>query len=258
LHHTERPDAALKAQALTFADQISAAQVGGRFWTQKLIDGPERIVLRPATLGVLDDAIRQALRAHAAGDILLLADRMPRSTAERVRRLGMTMVTGAVDPWSVLARARAMYVGGDDELAFLGLLAGVPVHCHAPGLASGWGLTIDSPALPSMIAAYGTRSLGDLAAALLLQGVRYGDPRTGQLMDCAGAIALLTEWRDLVRRNRAVGCCVGVSFWKRARLAGFFHNGERPPKFCSQTAAALATARGRAVAGWNSRLPNGL
>jgi capsular polysaccharide export protein len=119
-----------------------------------------------------------------------------------------------------------------------------PVICHTPGLATGVGEHEPDAAA--------------LAAALLLSGARYGDPRTGQRIDVDAAISLLAEWRSVTDRNRTVGCCVGVAFWKRRRLAAFFHDGQSAPRFCRSTRAALAVAKGQPIAAWNSRLPPGL
>jgi capsular polysaccharide export protein len=240
LREASRPDAARRAQALAIVRRMAREQVGGRFWAASLPDGPERIVLRAARPGDLPGQLDDLLRRHAAAEVLLLMDEMPASVVARAHRLGIETLAGPVNPWSVLARARGLYVDGDDELALLAALTGVRLPCDPPALAQA-----------------GADAAG-LAAALLLEGVRYGDPRTGQRIDADAAISLLAEWRAVAQRNRAVGCCVGVAFWKRTRLAAFLHDGERPPPFRRSTAAALAVAKDRAIAGWNSRLPPGL
>jgi capsular polysaccharide export protein len=162
------------------------------------------------------------------------------------RSLGVEFVAGPIDPSSVLRRARAVWAGGDDELAVMAILAGIEVHCHSQGLAAGW------------VYSGARRDRADLAAAVLLQTPRYNDPRTSKAIDADSAIALLTEWRGIAKKNRSIGCCVGISFWKRQRIAAFFHDGEKPPRFARTTPAALATPAPKRIAAWNSRLPPGL
>jgi capsular polysaccharide export protein len=220
--------------AAKLAHGILTAQIGGAFWARELPDGAERIVLRPASSAAANELVAEALAHYAAPDLLLLADRLPPGIAASFARRGIAVERERVDPWSVLRRARALWVGGDADLAVLGVLAGKTVQCHTPGLAT-------QP---------------DVASALL-RADRYGDPRTGQAIDAHAAIDLLCEWREVVKANQRIGCCVGIAFWKRRRMAAFFHNGLCAPRFVRNTRAALG-ALPEGIAGWNARLPPGL
>ena len=61
--------------------------------------------------------------------------------------------------------------------------------------------------------------------------------------------------------NREIAACVGMSFWKRRRVADFVRAPRRIPASRAASAGALAACDGQpggAVAGWASRLPEGL
>jgi capsular polysaccharide export protein len=248
------PNAAEREQTAGLVKQMIAARVGGPFWAQEIPEGKSWVVLRPNDLAHAERLLDEALQAYQAAEILLLypPSLNPSSFHEKCKRLGVEVITGPVDPWSVLGRCRALWVGGDDELASLGILTGLQVYCHSPGLAAGWGLTRDAPT----ISPRGNRDVIDFAAAVLLHGARYGDPRTGQAINAETAIALLAEWRAITQANRSIGCSVGISFWKRRRMAGFFHNGTASPRFVKTAQQALASDG--QIAAWNSRLPQGL
>jgi len=249
-----RPTEAERAKAAAWIKQIITARVGGRFWAQEIPEGKPLVVLRPSDVTQTNGLLDEALQAYQAAEILLLGEHCSADIHYKCRRLGVAMITEPVDPWSVLGRSRALWVGGNDELAALGALTGQQVLCHSPGLAAGWGLTRDSPTIPQRV----SFDIIDFAAAILMRGARYGDPRTGQAIDAEAAIALLAEWRAISKANRAIGCCVGISFWKRRRMAAFFHNGQTPPRFAKTARQALHLSGTKNIAVWNSRVPLGL
>jgi capsular polysaccharide export protein len=49
-----------------------------------------------------------------------------------------------------------------------------------------------------------------------------------------------------------------MSFWKRARMRAFLHDGTRAPPHAATPAALIAAAKGGAIACWSSRIPKGL
>ena len=57
-----------------------------------------------------------------------------------------------------------------------------------------------------------------------------------------------------------IAACVGMSFWKRRRIAEFLRAQGESPRFCRTVRGAIGTARARsgAIAAWASRLPAGL
>ncbi len=258
LSGAERPTPQQRSQTESLVQSLSQARIGGCYWAPDLSHGPMKIVLRPARPAALDKLLADALAAHSATDLLVLDSGASSETIKKCHKLAVELAVSPVSPWSVLERAQALWVGGDDELAWLGIMVGKAVHCHASGLATGWGLTHD--AIPERRAS--PRDATDFAAAILLQSARYLDPRTGHSIAPESAIALLSEWRDIATANRAIGCCVGFSFWKRRRIAAFFHNGERAPPFRRSARGAIKAAKqlplATQIAAWNSRIPAGL
>jgi capsular polysaccharide export protein len=206
---------------------VVAAEIGGAFWAPDLAEGPAKLVLCPDGHAACNGLLAEALASYAAADVLLLAEGLPERQRQRARRLGLEVVASPVNPWSVLRRARALWVTRDNDLATLGILAGHAVR--------------------------GTAETADEISMRLLDA-RYGDPRTGATIDPDAAIDLLCEWRDIAKANQSIGCCIGISFWKRARIAAFLHDGTRPPAFVRSTDAACAMPR-PGIAGWNARLP---
>ncbi len=232
----------IEAEAL--AARLVREETGGTFWAeppdQSLLRHGRVLVQAGPDRALAARMLRAALDSGDAARVILLLPRPDHGLAETARRQGCAVLAGAFDPWPLLAAAVAMHAAsGHDELAVLARLAGVPVHCHAPGLAANHG-----PA--------------DVAAAVLLLGTRYADPFTGRQIGCADALDIVAEWRRVTRANRAIGACSGMSFWKRRRIAAFFHTGEHAPPHRQGAAAAMRAAKGRAVAVWSSRIPPGL
>ncbi|HEX3883561.1 MAG TPA: beta-3-deoxy-D-manno-oct-2-ulosonic acid transferase [Stellaceae bacterium] len=141
----------------------------------------------------------------------------------------------------------------DDE--FVALLAGEQVRCEISTFYSGWGVTDDGPAVPRQPFA---RTVDEIFAGACLIASRYTDPFRGGPASFEDTLALVAEWRRLERANREIAVCVGMSFWKRRRIAEFLRSGEGVPVFRRTAAAAIAAAKGRAVACWTSRMPPGL
>jgi capsular polysaccharide export protein len=252
--------AVLATEAQSLAGRLAAEELGGTAWAappNPRLLRPGRVLVRigrDGALGgrMLDDALARGM----AEDILLVVDRMDAALAARADRLGCAVVVLPVDPWPLLAGAAALHAGGDDPLALLAVLARVPLFCHAPGFVAGRGVSTDSFGEPSL--GMSRRDVGEIAAAALLLGVRYADPFSGKAIDCAAALDIAAEWRRVIVANREIGCCVGMSFWKRRRMREFFHSGERPPPHRRSTSSAVRAARGRAIAVWSSRIPPGL
>ncbi len=59
-------------------------------------------------------------------------------------------------------------------------------------------------------------------------------------------------------RTDAIACLVGIAPWKRARIRQLLGQPNLPLARNAEQAVALAQSRGGAIAGWASRLPNGL
>jgi capsular polysaccharide export protein len=232
------------AEGRELADRLVREQTGGTFWAQPPdpdVVRAECVVVQAGRDGDLNARMLGAVLDQGdAARVVLLLPRPDRTMAERARRFGCTVLTRPVDPWPLLAAATVVHTAsGDEELAVLARLAGSRVECHG-----------SDP--------MGDRHAIKLAAAFLLVGTRYADPFDGRTIDCAAALDIVAEWRRVTHANRAIGACSGMSFWKRRRMATFFHTGERAPPHRRTAAAALRAAKGRAVAVWSSRIPPGL
>ena len=232
------PGPAALARARAAAARLVDEGLGGTFWAQHTTVPPGHILVvasgSPARAAARLEA---ALVAHKPSDIVLLLP-APHPVVRRARRAGCSVTHAPTDPWPLLAAAAALHAGAMDPLALLARLARVPVHADAD----------DDPWPASDLTDH----------AILLGGTRYADPFTGEPIECEAALDIAAEWRRVTRLNRGVGALTGMSFWKRQRMATFFHDGERPPPHARSTPDALRAAQGRAVAAWSSRLPTGL
>lgn len=242
--------------------RLRAARVGGTCWA----DPPSAALLHAVGRGLVlvrpgrDAArgrtmLRAALAQSEAARVLLLAPARGGIVREAAA-LGCRVLREPVDPWPLLDMAVELHVDGDDELALLGLVAGVEVHCHRPGAYAGWGATQDH-GVPARTV---RRTGAQVAAAALGDGLRCADPFRAGPAPVEDTIDLLVEWRRLAQANRGVGCLAGMSAWKRRRMAGMFHTGLRAPAVRRTAGGAVAEAslQGGAVAVWSSRVPAGL
>src|SRR5205085_12182537 len=155
--------------------------------------------------------------------------------------------------------ARVYSAGG--EIGLMALLAGRPTRCFAPAVYTGGGATEDDAAVPQRAF---RRSVDEIFAGSCLVATRYLDPFGNAAAGFEDTLALLVEWRRLDAANRRIAVCVGMSFWKRRRVAEFVASSAGAPMFRRRSRGALAAAVGntgdppRAIAVWASRIPDGL
>ena len=141
------------------------------------------------------------------------------------------------------------------------LLAGHPVFAFGSSFYTGWGHTRDAAGVPQQGFA---RTLDEIFAAHCLIATCYRDPFRNVSASFEDTLALLAEWRRIEIANRRVAVCVGMSFWKRRRVADFLRSTAGTPSFRRTGAGAVAVAqrasgtKPRAIAVWASRLPPGL
>ncbi len=231
--------------------------VGGRFWAPDPAGLPAGV--RLTLVCAPDDPVAAAGLWHAVlaeGDASRSALVLPRRTdparfrrlADEVRRCGGHLVAGDANPHRLLDRAAGLRIAGIGILAALGLLRGLPAWRHHGSRAAA---TAEDPAR---------------ALALLLSATRYEDPFSGTPMTAEAAIALLADWRRVMLANRGIAACVGMSLWKRRRIAELFATADArgSPPFHRQAADAVRAARGAdgvphgAIAAWSTRMPSGL
>ena len=241
------------------ADRMRDERLGGACWAAPPLD----LVLRGAGLALVRPyghagqgraMLLAALARHDAARVVLLVPERGAwaALARDALAWGVRIAREPVDPWPLLGAGHVLHVGGDDDLALLGLIAGVRVHCHGVGAYAGWGAEEAGAAAP--------RDARHLVAAALLDGLRCADPFRARVAPIEDAVDQLAAWRRQAESNRGVGCLAGMSVWKRRRMREMFHDGVRAPpvRRTAAGAVAAAAARGGAVAVWSSRVPPGL
>ncbi|MBW6396729.1 capsular biosynthesis protein [Roseomonas sp. HJA6] len=189
----------------------------------------------PARSGAVQALWQEAAAAARAAGRPLLACRAPEAPGDAPPVLSATH-PGRFSPWTLFDVAARIYAL-PGPTAHLAALAGVEVR------------TPDGP-MPD-----GLATLAALAAA-----ARCVDPAGGRPVSIEEAIALLGRWRVQEAANRRIAVCVGMSFWKRRRIASALASAAGPPAFARSTRAAIGEAvrRDGTIAVWSSRAPAGL
>jgi capsular polysaccharide export protein len=270
---------ALLARAAAARAALLDARVGGAWWEA---DGESELppqgyalvaLTEPAIAGadvaaddsVLGAILDTALAENPAGRILILAPGIGASRPLKTKLAaaatrGAAIVSRALEPWALLDRAEKVY-SACGELGFLALLAGRPVAAFGPSFYTGWGLTRDMPRVPQH---QSSRTFDQVFAAHCLLATRYRDPFRNTPASFEETLELLALWRKVETANRRIAVCVGMSFWKRRRVADFLRSTAGVPVFRRTAAGAVAAALRRstaepgAIAVWASRIPEGL
>jgi capsular polysaccharide export protein len=272
----ESPALMQRAQAACRA--LTAARVGGAWWLanpRELSSGEDYalvVLAEPPVAGsnaapaeyALAAMLDAALAENPPERVVILAPGRTKSgllsakLAAAAAR-GARVIAGGIDPWAAVEYAAQIYSAGG-EIGFLALIAGRPVAAFGRSFYTGWGLTGDAADLPQQ----GTRTLDEVFAAYCLIATRYRDAFRNRPASFEDTLALLAEWRRIELANRRVAVCVGMSFWKRRRVADFLRSTAGTPAFHRTAGGAVATARRasaaepRAIAVWASRMPPGL
>lgn len=266
----EQPSLLARAEAAR--RMLVAARVGGDWWHAGPAkpfppDGHVLVALAEPRLAdrkpVPDSALLAmfdaALAEHASHRLVIAAPAAAAPLAPRLataQSAGATLVGSAVDPWTLLDGAVKVYSGGG-EIGFLALLAGLPVASFGDAFYTGWGVTEDAPGITQRPL---QRTVDEIFAASCLLATRCRDPYRGSAAIFEDIVGILTDWRRAEQANRRIAVCVGMSFWKRRRIAEFVRCAAGTPVFRRTARAALAAVdeKGGAIAGWASRLPDGL
>lgn len=232
-------DGPLPVSRAQFAD-LRAARVGGCFWAPPVVgDDPIAVVLRPGSAA----EVAALLAYDEDGAALWLVPQSPAGWGHVLA--GRNLQPDAVDPWSVLDRARFLVAHGDDEWIALARIAGVAVKVLSPGRFGAPGDSADAL---------------DARAALALAQAHYRDPFGGGATGLAETIDLLATWRAALDGNRQIAVASGMAWWKKAEIRRFLWHPGRRLRFARTPARALALAEraGGAVAIWPSRVSPGL
>lgn len=236
---------------------LNDARVGGQFWESQStgLRSGSRVTLVCAPNDPAA-AMRQwevVVQAQDAGRLALVLPRHPRATTgfrrllDAARRAGAQLVPAGIDPHALLDHAAALHIDTIDTLSALALLRGLPVsRLDASGHS-----TQEDPAR---------------ALALLLSATCYTDPFAGTPITAEAAIALLADWRRIMLANREIAACVGMSLWKRRRIAQLFARADvtGSPQFHRRADPAVRAAQEQpgpprgSIAVWSTRVPAGL
>ena len=164
-----------------------------------------------------------------------LRPRRPRGVLADATSRGASVITRPVDPWAAIARAERVYAAGG-ETGFLALLAGRAVRCFDDSFYSGWGVTADDARVAQRLF---RRTVDQIFAGACLVATRYLDPYRKTASTFEQILSILAEWRKIESANRRVAVLVGMSFWKRRRVAEFFRSTVGTPTFRRTTKGAL-------------------
>jgi capsular polysaccharide export protein len=262
------PAASLIQRARAGIDALVTHRIGGDCWSAAAgkpgLSDVTMVVVAPASRGAMGVAWNRLLAAAGAergkGKVALFVSGAPSAPDhDTLRRLAaerdMILIDEPANAWSLIETVSSLYTI-DDELGFLALLKGIKVRCFGTPFYAGWGLTDDDPAVPRRA----NRSLEELFAAACLTATDYTDPYGIAPGSFENACAILADWRRINDANRAIAVCMGMSFWKRRRMAEVLRSSDGKPQFRRTTATAIEIAkrRGGAIAVWATREPAGL
>ncbi len=258
----ETPELLRRAAAVR--RELVAQRVGGAWWRDgELPPGRGEVAVLAAeaesSAALCRAMLTAALAENPPEEIVVLAPGQTRANhlfAAATAR-GCTLVTRPVDPWRIIEQARRIYSAGG-ETGFLALLAGREVRAFGRAFYSGWGVTADDRSVPQKPF---RRTLDEIFAGACLLATRCRDPYRNTAAAFEDVMTILADWRRIEEANRRIAVLVGMSFWKRRRVADFFRSAAGPPAFRRSTRAALAAAGrrpGSAIAVWASRAPPGL
>jgi capsular polysaccharide export protein len=267
----------LLARAVSLRRQIVSRGLGGPWWNTGADCGLPRggslaLILGDrnwdsasgsSSLELLYAMLAAARAENASQQPVLVAPnpsgcrRLPAGFLRDAAARGCTVLTGTLDIWEAVARARSVYTTGG-ETGFLALLAGAKIRCFSDSFYSGWGITTDEPGVPQKPL---RRTIDEVFAGACLLATRYLDPYRREAASFEDILEILGEWQKIEAVNRDVAVCLGMSFWKHRQVRDFLRSNTGTPVFRRTKNAALAAACRRprgSIAVWASRAPAGL
>lgn len=176
---------------------------------------------------------------------------------EEARRLGCTLLSDDINPWSLFEQVDAVHVV-TSQLGFEALLAGLPVTCHGLPFYAGWGLTEDRQACERRGE---SRRLEQVFAAAYLEYSRYANPYTGERASLEEVLQLLADQKRVA--SRMAGQWQGLEFsgWKQ-KFIGFFLGPwselrfeKHPERALERLTQPTASALPQKVLSWAGRTP---
>ena len=224
---------------------IRDARVGGCFWAPPSGGTGAAVILRGRSSDEIEQALSMLTEAERAATLCIPpAESTGRAATMPLVRQG-AVVSGQVDPWSLLDDVVTLIAHGDDEWVALAVIAGARVRFLSAGR---FGAPGDDVA-----------RLRKIVAEDVMR-VSYRDPFTGQDAHLEATVALLADWRRTFEANRQIVAACGFSWWKRREIARFLWSPEHPLRFFRSERRALAYAARHdgAVAIWPTRVHSGM
>ncbi|EHH68877.1 capsular polysaccharide export protein, LipB/KpsS family [Gluconobacter morbifer] len=220
-------------------ERLRTERLGGTFWRpQAAGHGPV-----PHLVSLLSDnpsgleLIRRLTERFGAQSVLVIAGEAVTSVLPV--EAGVHILRN-VEPHSLLCRTGHVWALDVDDWAMLGLVHGCTVT-----VLNG---AVETRLHPSDLEHW------------LRNGIVWRSPFTQDRLDLEDAIEVLSDARRFWEQTRGIGVCVGMAWWKRARMAQFLDGPFPPPVFRRTAKAAVraACARNGEIAVWTSRVPPGL
>jgi capsular polysaccharide export protein len=205
-------------------DALKRERVGGTYWAaQPRL--PEDYILVSSC-----EALDVAREIAGAGQIVLWSadGAIPKDAA------GVTVITGACDPWHMLSNASAVIVDPRDELRSIAAVLEVRAYIYDARVGR---LTAEDS------------TPGRIVPDALLPGA-FENPFSGEPMTALEAIALCGFWRRLIDSNRGIGGGLGFAFWKQSHVAPLLWDGTGEFQFLR---SAKNAETGKQVAIWRAK-----
>jgi capsular polysaccharide export protein len=162
-------------------------------------------------------------------------------------KVGGAFWSHATDPWRSPSRP-PIEAGGDEERGFVAWLRGTDVTWTSDGLFADYARDGAPHAIERAV------------TGLLIDGIDYRDPFSGELLQVEGAIAQLGAWRRMIERNQGLAVATGIKRWKQREVEAMLWPGDHRFRFERSAAGAVRTAIALdgAIAVWPTRAPRGL
>ena len=224
---------ALSRRVDTIVQQMGSTQIGSAWWAPPAPRLTRAVVFATSSPDETARLLQAALTRFSARATTLVCG-LHRAMGRQAERLGVTIIVGPINPWPLIEAADCVFAAARSEAALLASILGKDLgHCIADPLR--------------------------LAAATLLLGTRYINPFTKRPVDCEIFLDIISEMRRSFRTSGTITCCVGISIWKRRRVAETLTaRGQIAFRRTARSAVSVAARRGGAIAVWPSRAPAAL
>lgn len=227
---------------------ILEEKIGGVFWGKKLPRSFQAILSLPDDCpeAVAWEISRELANRYKRTEILLLVPCLTSGAKRLARSLCLTCAAAEeLDPHALLASVRTV-------------IAFNPASCQKDicQLAALQNKNVEI--IPHAHMAEVCHLAADDVLCEIVEQTHYICPFTGQGLSCREAIQLLVFWKSILKKNREIGACLGISLWKRPRIAAFLATASGSPRFFQSVRAAMRECRLKnrsSIAVWATRLP---